>query len=87
MPKASSPLIEPLSAYVLVSLVPDDPVSESIVLVQSQGLTHKAVIKAIGPGVPDLTVGATVLCRPMQGTEVGDDLLLPAAAILATIEP
>ena len=78
-------LIDPLGPHVVVELLPDDPVSDLIVAPSPQGLTSKARILAIGPKVPDLTVGDTVLCRPMQGTEVGPHLLLPASAILATL--
>ncbi len=87
MPPRSAPLIEPLGPYVTIALLPDDPVSDLIVAPGPQGLTRKAVILAVGPSVPDLTPGDTVLCRPIQGHEVGDQILLPANAILATIEP
>jgi len=87
MPSESNPLIEPLGPYVVVELLPDAPVSDLLLVPLDHGLTQRARVLAVGPKVPDLTVGDTVLCRPMQGTEIGPNLLLPAGAILATVEP
>jgi len=42
-------------------------------------------VLALGQGLPDLKVGDVVLCRPAQGHEIGDHLLLPSTAILATV--
>ena len=87
MPKVSAPLIDPLGPHVLIAPLADDPVSDLIVVPTEQGLTRKGEVLAIGPAVPDLTVGSTVLYRPLTGMEVGDQILVPASAVLATLEP
>jgi hypothetical protein len=80
-------VFEPLGPYVTVRLLPDDPISATIIVTEAQGLTRKATVLAVGPKVPDLFPGDIVLCRPLTGTEVGDAILLPQSAILATVEP
>lgn len=76
-----------MGQYVTVELLPDDPKSSILhVVSQYDEMTRKGVILAVGQGVPDLRAGDTVLCRPMQGHQIGDLLLLPQSAVIATIE-
>jgi hypothetical protein len=72
--------------YVTVALLPDDPKSTILHVMSGPDMTRKAVIEAVGQGVPDLQPGQTVLCRPLQGHYIGDLLLLPHAAVIATVD-
>ena len=75
-----------MGQYVTVTLLPDAPKSSLLEVIASPDMTRKAVVEAVGQGVPDLLPGQTVLCRPLQGHYIGDLLLLPHAAIIATVE-
>lgn len=77
------PKLTPLGEQVAVRLLPPPPV-ESPIHYTPTSLTQRAVVTAVGGLVPDLREGMVVFCRPMQGHEVGDLLLLPSAAILAS---
>lgn len=70
-----------------MSLHPEPPKSQILEVVSANAdMTQKATILAVGQGVHDLAVGDTVLCRPLQGHHIGDLLLLPAGAVIATVE-
>lgn len=84
--RSSTPTVQPVGQYVAVTLLPDDPKSTILHVISSPEMTRKAVITAVGQGVPDLEPGQTVLCRPLHGHYIGDLLLLlPHSAVLATI--
>ena len=86
MPRASSMLeIQPIGQQVLVQILPSDALSAHLIVIQSDNLTQKATVLAVGQGVSDLTVGDTVLCRPLTGITVGDHMLLPQSGILAIL--
>lgn len=91
MPTASSPStadrLTPLGPYVTIRLLPDDAPSSVLEVVTAEALTRRAEVLAVGQGVPDLTPGQVVLCRPQTGMTVGDLLLLPHHGILATLNP
>ena len=87
--RSSLPIIQPVGQYVTVQLLPEEAPSPLAVGVpRLSDLTQKAIILALGQGIHDLTVGDTVLCRPMSGQIVGDDcqMLLPSEAIIATVD-
>lgn len=87
MPQASPTLtVQPVGQYVTVSLLPDEPKSGLLTVIAPENMTRKATVLSIGQGVPDLTVGSTVLCRPLQGHYIGELLLLPHTAVIATVE-
>lgn len=86
-PVSSTPTVQPVGQYVTVALLPDDPKSSILEVVSKfDDMTRKGVVQAVGHGVPDLAPGQTVLCRPLQGHYIGDLLLLPQGAILATCD-
>ena len=68
-----------------MQLLPSDAPSSIIDVVQNENLTRKATVMAVGELVTDLSVGQTVLCRPLTGMEVGDWHLLPTSGILAVV--
>lgn len=78
---------QPLGKHALVRLLPEPARSASLAVITSASLTQRAEVLALGQGLPDLKVGDVVLCRPAQGHEIGDHLLLPSTAILATETP
>ena len=83
----STPTFQPLGKHALVRLLPEPARSASLAVITSASLTQRAEVLALGQGLPDLNVGDVVLCRPAQGHEIGDHLLLPSTAILATETP
>ena len=76
--------IDPIGPQVLVQLLPEDAPSERLIVLQPDNLTQKATVMAFGD-VPDLKVGDTVLCRPLTGITIGDQMLLPQSGILAVL--
>ena len=80
---STAPSLIPLGDHVSVRLLPPPPV-DSPIFYTPNSLTERAEILAVGSTVKDLRPGQTVLCRPLHGMAVGDLLLLPQSAILAT---
>ena len=80
--------VQPVGQYVTVQLLPEPPKSSILEVVSANAdMTQRATVIAVGQGVPDLLPGQTVLCRPLQGHYIGDLLLLPQSAVIATVEP
>lgn len=75
-----------MGTYATVRLLPEPEVSSVLHVLKSADPTQRAEVLAVGSGIPDLQPGQTVLCRPLQGLEVGDQMVIPSTGILAVID-
>ena len=69
----------------LVRLLPELPASTALIVIQAPDPSREAIIEALAPDIRDLNVGDRVLCRPAQGVEVGDLLLIPDTGLVARL--
>ena len=79
-----TPKFRPLRGA-LVRLLPEPPSSRVLEVVKHPDLTRRAIVQDVGNDCPDLKIGDVVLCRPMQGVEVGDLMLIPSSGLMATV--
>lgn len=77
--------VTPLRAFVLVVLEhTTERTAGTLVLPQfAQQPSVFARVRAIGPDVRDVRVGARVIVSRLQGIEIADGVLLPESAVLA----
>ena len=71
---------------VLLRLRPIAEKTGSIIRVSHYEAARRADVLAVGPECRDLTVGLGVLCNPLIGQNVGEDLLQPVSSVLAILE-
>lgn len=79
---------EPLGQFVSVRLLPETAKSSALLVQARPDTVRRAEVLAVGPDVLDAQAGRTYLVAHMQGTAVGDDVvLLPESALLAEVTP
>ena len=75
--------LHPCGNRVLVTLMPDPPRSDLLVVITSPSRAQRAKVVAIGPEVRDVKPGELVLVSRLAGQEVGDKVLMPEGSVLA----
>ena len=78
--------ITPLGDKVLVRVLPHQPTQTASGLVVSHVDQHLvwATVQTVGEDCRWVESGQQVLVNPIAGREIGDDLVLPETAVLAT---
>ena len=75
--------LEPIGNYLVVRLDPE-PTRGTLWLPPKGEIAKRAMV--LRSGVPEIPVGARVLVALRQGIQVGDDLLVPLAGVLARFD-
>ena len=80
--------LKPFGHHVVLSLLPEPPKSERLIVQAPASLTRRATVVSIGGLVQSVKVGETVLCRANMGSSWGDDdtVVMPETAILARLD-
>jgi co-chaperonin GroES (HSP10) len=78
--------LQPTANRVLVSLRPLPEMTGSIHRVSRSEYARAADVIAVGPEVRDVKVGDVVLVSALAGQLVGDNVLMPEAAIMGHID-
>lgn len=76
--------ILPLRNQVLLRLQNGTSPAHGLTVIQAERAICRFAVVAVGPEVRDVQRGQTVLANRLAGTSIGDELLLPESAILAT---
>ena len=80
-------MLEPLQDYLVVQLQRELPRASPIVMVeQSSPRGRRAIVQRCGPEVTDIAPGEIVVVNTDRGIQVGDELLVPEAGILARLK-
>lgn len=74
----------PLRNMVLLRLQNRTVSAHGLTVIQAERAVCRFAVVACGPEVRDVQRGQTVLANRLAGTSIGDELLLPESAILAT---
>jgi co-chaperonin GroES (HSP10) len=78
--------LQPTANRVLVSLRPLPEKTGLIHRVQRQEYAREADVIAVGPECRDVKVGDVVLVSALAGQLVGDNVLMPEAAVMGFVE-
>jgi hypothetical protein len=70
---------------VLVRLRVTSSPSSRLVVIAPERVARQADVLAVGSEVRDLKTGDVVIINSAAGSHVGDDLLVPEAAVLGTL--
>ena len=72
VPPVTLPL-KPFGHHVVLSLLPEPPKSNRLIVQAPVSLTRRAMVQAVGGLVQTVKVGETVLCRANMGSSWGDE--------------